>query len=522
MSRRAIVRRGSPTWHWRLILLVVAVTVNALLVAGPAGGVRQRAPLAQPALLAAAGAGDPGRVRLIVQKLANDERAVAAVRRLGGVVTGDLPIINAFTAELPAAAVAELATAAGIRWVSLDAPIYDAGGPIKCGNCTDTVRLMDTYVRAISADHVWKGAPPLQGQGVTVAVVDSGIAHHNDLKNKGSGQSDSRVLAYVNFSSDTGASTFDEFGHGTHIAGIIGGNGSRSNGARSGVAPRVNLVSVKVTDDRGAGSTSDVVRGLQWVLTNKDRYNIRVVNISLNSSVAEAYHNSPLDAALEILWFNRIVVVVSAGNNGPESGILFPPANDPFVITVGATDDRGTQQIGDDVLASFSAYGRTESNVAKPDLVAPGTNIVSLLNSRTGDLARAHSSHIVNPYYFRMSGTSMAAAVASGAAALLLQAQPQLTPDQVKYRLTSTARPFGGPEAGAGYLNIAHAVAGKSTGSANTGLPVSRLLQTGANPVIGPNVNWTSVNWTSVNWTSVNWTSVNWTSVNWTSDYWGD
>ena len=159
-------------------------------------------------------------------------------------------------------------------------------------------------------------------------------------------------------------------GHGTHVAGIIGGDGYLSDGAYMGVAPAINLVDVKVLNDAGMGYLSDVVAGLQWVLENKATYNIRVVNLSLNSSVAESYNQSPLDAALEILWFNGVVVVVSAGNNGNNSsstrGVLLPPANDPFLISVGAADDRGTTTLIDDKLANFSAYGTTAGQV-KPD-----------------------------------------------------------------------------------------------------------------------------------------------------------
>jgi serine protease AprX len=156
----------------------------------------------------------------------------------------------------------------------------------------------------------------------------------------------------------------------------------------------VNLVNVKITDDYGAGRISDVVAGLQWIYQNRTKYNIRVVNLSLNSSVAEPYHVSPLNAAVEILWFNGIVVVVSAGNNGTSNGgVLYPPANDPFVITVGATKDNGTTQLGDDVIASYSAYGTTAEGFAKPDLVAPGHKIVSLMGKPDAVLAQQYPHH---------------------------------------------------------------------------------------------------------------------------------
>ena len=213
-------------------------------------------------------------------------------------------------------------------------------------------------VGAVRADQLWNTR---QGQGVTVAVVDSGIANHPDLQG--------RILA--NNNQTASPTTGDIYGHGTHVAGIIGGTGNRM-----GIAPRVNLINVKVSDDNGMSYASDLVDGLQWINDNRAAYNIKVVNISMNSAIAESYLTSPLCAAVEILWFNGITVVVSAGNNGG-SGPVLPPANDPFVITVGAADDMGTASLSDDVVASFSAYGTTEDGFAKPDLIAPGRNILS-------------------------------------------------------------------------------------------------------------------------------------------------
>ena len=388
----------------------------------------------------------------------------------------------------------------------------------------DTTNLASTYVQAIGADQLWNVSPYLQGQDITVAVVDSGIARHPDLDDT---TNNSRILRKVFFSQSTEYIPDDYYGHGTHVAGTIAGNGAESNGTFVGVAPRANLVDIQVMDDQGMGTMSSVVNGLQWVLENKDVYNIRVVNLSLNSSVAESYHVSPLDAAVEILWFNQIVVVVSAGNNGAgdDNGVLYPPANDPFVITVGAADDRGTPDVQDDVLAPFSAFGTTEAGFSKPEIVAPGTNIISLLASDDSNLALEHPDHRVDPpydsLYFRMSGTSMASAVAAGAVALLLQDEPELTPDQVKYRLMATARPFNYGN-GAGYLDIAAAVWGTTTQSANTGIPASQLLWTGPGSPTWDGDTWDSVNWNSVNWNSVNWDSANWNSVNWNSVNWSD
>ena len=401
----------------------------------------------------------------------------------------------------------------------------ELGGWSTCVDCINTSILGGAYAQSIRATNLWNGTPRLQGQGVTVAVIDSGIAPHFDSQN---GLLSDRVLARVNFVSGT-TSVDDTNGHGSHIAGTIAGNGARSGGKYVGIAPNANLVDVRVTDDQGRGSMSDVVAGIQWVYQNRNAYNIRVANLSLNSTVAESYHTSPLNAALEILWFNGVTVVVSSGNNGSSaSGVIYPPANDPFVITVGATDDRGTVAITDDLMPSFSAYGNTVDGFAKPDLVAPGRNIVSLLASDDSNLVLAHPNNGVaasnGANYFRMSGTSMASAVAAGAVALLLQDEPNLTPDQVKYRLKATANKswsgYTAQKAGAGYLDIAAAVNGTTTLSANTNIAASQLLWTGTQPIVWGSVSWNSVSWNSVSWNSVSWNSVSWNSVSWNSVSW--
>jgi serine protease AprX len=394
-------------------------------------------------------------------------------------------------------------------------PSVESDAPIA------TAQLRNTYNFAVRAPEVWNEAPYLQGQGVTVAVVDSGVARTRDIGR--------RLIASINFNRASHTST-DRYGHGTFLAGIIAGDGSDSAGERIGIAPKANILNVRISDDQGMSKESDVVAALQWLHENRRHYNVRVVNLSFNATVAQSYHTSPLAAAAEILWFNGVVVVVSAGNNGQASpSALMPPANDPFVITVGASDDQGTHDISDDTITNYSAYGVTPEGYSKPELVAPGTDIVAPLpHNRQLTISRLRPENRENNHYFRMSGTSMAAPMVSGAAAILLQDEPQLTPDQVKFRLMETAAradrwPGYDPErAGAGYLDIYGAVHGTSTASANTGLPASQLLWTGADPVNWGSVNWGSVNWGSVNWGSVNWGSVNWGSVNWGSDYWDE
>jgi serine protease AprX len=327
-----------------------------------------------------------------------------------------------------------------------------------------------------------------------------------------------RQVMDVRFNNDYNQSASDGYGHGTHVASVIGGDGSESGGKYIGVAPMVNLINVKVSNDDGSARMTDVILGLQWVLENKTKYNIRVVNLSLNSTVAESYHTNPLDAAVEILWFNKIVVVASAGNSG--NGAIYPPANDPFIITVGAVDDKGTKSVSDDVMASFSAYATTVDGINKPDIVAPGKNIVARIVNMNMGLAKDHPANKVGNEYFRMSGTSVSAPMVSGAVALLLQDEPNLTPDQVKYRIMATANKkwagYDASKAGAGYLDVVAAIDGTTSQSANTGILPSQLLSTGANPIT-----FGSVGWNSVGWNSVGWNSVGWNSVGWNSDYWG-
>lgn len=406
--------------------------------------------------------------------------------------------------------------AQGVEGAQSGAEAVQAAAAINLSN------LASPYIRSIGADLVWNGTPNIQGDGVTVAIVDSGVtANSNDLR---TGASTSRIKATVQIGAVSGI-VDDYYGHGSQVAGVIAGNGALSNGAYFGVAPNANLIDVKVTNDQGAGSTSDVIAGLQWIFTNRDTYNIKVVNLSLNSTIAESYHTSALNAAVEVLWFNKITVVVSAGNAGADK--LFPPANDPFVITVGAMDDRGTTTISDDALASYSAFGVTSDGFVKPDLVAPGHKIVGLLASDDTNLVQNYPDYKVTAAtgarYFKMSGTSVASAVVAGAVALLLQDEPTLTPDQVKYRLMATATPLGGSQncaTGAGYLNIYAAVNGTTTQSANTNLAASQLLWSGADPVAWNSVSWNSVSWNSVSWNSVSWNSVSWNSVSRNSVSW--
>ncbi len=483
-----------------------------LCLFGPVRGVADPAETkAHPLLLQMAAEEPEQKVAVIVQKLAREADYTALVAQLGGEITKDLHIINAFAAELPAEAALKLARNDGVRWVSLDAAVERSGKPAPA----PTYPTTNTYLDTLRVRDAWNLG--VNGSGIGVAVIDSGVSPIQDVTVKRS----------VSFNPNS-TNVTDTFGHGTHVAGIIAGNGALSSGKFQGVAPGVTLVSLKVSDDAGMAYESDVVAAIQWVYDNKATYNFRVVNVSLNSTVEQSYHTSPLAAACEILWFNGVVVVVSSGNADDRWNYAnTAPANDPFVITVGAADEKATPNYSDDAIAPYTAWTVTADFHLKPDIFAPGTYIISTLSGHSSwdDIA---PDRVVDGNYFRLSGTSMAAPMVTGAVALLLQDEPNLTPDQVKYRLLkatnralthyhkATRTTFSFP-----YLDVYATVTGTTTSSANTGQNASMLLWSGTDPVTWSSVAWNSVAWNSVAWNSVAWNSVAWNSVAWNSMYWG-
>jgi serine protease AprX len=318
---------------------------------------------------------------------------------------------------------------------------------------------LDITTQSVNANLVWPSG--YDGTGVGVAVIDSGVTPKADLL--AADGVHSRVVYSQSFVA--GLDATDQYGHGTHVAGIIGASGKASSGAAftrifKGVAPNVNLVDLRVLDANGSGNESDVISAIEQAVALKNTYNIRVMNLSLGHQVYESYTLDPLCQAAEAAWKAGIVVVTAAGNYGRDNswgthgyGTIVSPGNDPYVITVGAMNSHGTPFITDDSVASYSSKGPTlVDHIVKPDLVAPGNGVVSLLASPNCTLATNFPRTLIldNYYqvgtpgtsqdYFRLSGTSMATPVVSGAAALMLQKTPGLTPDQVKARLMKTAR----------------------------------------------------------------------------------
>jgi subtilisin family serine protease len=318
----------------------------------------------------------------------------------------------------------------------------------------------------------------LTGAGVGVAILDSGVSSwHDDLTTGGLDKlfpyGDQRVAKFVDFVG-TGTTPYDDNGHGTHVAGIIGGNGYDSRGQKAGIAPKASLISLKVLDGNGQGTISNIIAALNWIVANAQTYNIRVVNMSVGAHVNESYLTDPLTLATKQLTDRGITVVAAAGNLGKNSagqeqyGGITAPGNAPWVLTVGATSTMGTLTRSDDTMADYSSRGPTRKDyLAKPDLVAPGTGTISLATPGSLFYLTKPSALLSGSFplgslpYLSLSGTSMAAPVVSGTIALMLQANPNLTPNLIKAILQYTAQVYPGYkplEEGAGFLNTYGAV----------------------------------------------------------------
>jgi serine protease AprX len=355
------------------------------------------------------------------------------VNLLGGVVNQVFSLINAVAGTMAAGDVVALSDEAAVSYISLDRTLLGA---------------LDYSTAGVNAPVAWSSG--WDGSGVGVAVIDSGIYSHPDLL---SAQGRSRVIYRKSF---IGGLQNDDFGHGTHVAGIIAGTGASSNVPGSshllrGIAPNANLLDLRVLDQNGSSSDSAVIAAIEDAVKLKTTYNVRVINLSLGRPIYEGCAIDPLCEAAEAAWSNGIVVVVAAGNLGRNGyATVLSPGNSPHSITVGAMKTLETYTRNDDLIASYSSKGPTYIDMTvKPDVVAPGNLVVSLL-APGSTLAEAFPQNVVGPSYYssssagipqymRLSGTSMATPVVSGTVALMIQKDPSLTPDTVKARLMKTA-----------------------------------------------------------------------------------
>jgi serine protease AprX len=487
-----------------------------------------------------------------------------AIRAAGGSQSRELTNLDTVVATLTEAGATSVRGAAGVRSVVPDSQVqlsstsYDASADSNSMfNTTYVVGARDPWTR-------------YTGQGIDIALLDSGVAPVAGLDAPG------KVIHGPDLSFDSQnpkLRRIDTYGHGTHMAGIIAGrDASWTRGAASedgtsfaGVAPGARIISVKLADASGATDVSQVLAGIDWVVqhAHDPGINIRVVNVSFGATSSQSYLIDPVAHAAEVAWRKGLVVVAAAGNSGTEAGRLANPAQDPYVIAVGAVDANGTRDAGDDTVPSYTARG---DGVRNPDVVAPGAHIQSLrvpgslVDERYGD-----GPGSINQRFLRGSGTSQAAAVVSGAAALLLEQRPSLTPDQVKGLLKTTARsvPSTDPQAvGSGLVNIKKAQVAAtpdavqqwpmSTGNgpleaARGGqhLVLNNVALNGERDIFGVPFDstahalaaetasawqkgtwngraWSGATWSDSTWADTVWMSPTWAGVPWTGDGWGD
>ncbi|MFZ5354054.1 MAG: S8 family peptidase [Bacillota bacterium] len=323
----------------------------------------------------------------------------------------DLSSINSFSAKVNAKTLEKLVKDNNVRKVWYD----------------DVVKaVLDIASPAVKAPVAWNSS--ITGKGIGIAVIDTGIYPHDDLSG--------RIIAFKDLVNKK-AKPYDDNGHGTHVAGDIASDGSQYKGT----APAAYVIGVKVLNKLGSGRLSTVIDGIQWCIENKNKYFIRVINLSLGSPASVSYADDPVCQAAEAAWNSGIVVCAAAGNEGPEKNTIASPGIHPSIITVGAMDDNNSLDFDRYEVASFSSRGPTVDGLVKPDLLSPGTNIISLRSPKS-TLDKQNKGSRVGAKYASLSGTSMAAPVCSGIVALMLEANGRLTPDSIKEILKSTSRPI--------------------------------------------------------------------------------
>jgi serine protease AprX len=506
------------------LMLCIAVVLGAPIAAGAERSSHQHSTSSQaylsPGLLDAAQAHPNATFDVIVQGARGETSAavasdVASARQAdpgrGAGLRKRFRAISGVAAELTGEQIVELARRPDIRAITSDAPVVLSG-------YTSTQRW--PYVAGFHG--VWN--QPVAAKAPAIAVVDSGIqADRSDFGG--------RVVTQVNLTSIQPNSAGDGRGHGTFVAAIAAGE----KAGRAGGSPKSKIVSIDVMDDRGMAMTRDVIAAADWILANKDLYNIRVANFSLHSASPASVFFDPLDRAVEKLWFNGVVVVAAAGNYGVAGSagdVLYAPGNDPFVITVGAADVNRSVRTSDDFAAPWSVWGHTLDGFAKPELAAPGRYMVAAVPSSATLMIERPAS--VRPYStMELSGTSFAAPVVAAAAAQVLARHPEWTPDQVKGALMVSAKDT--PAATLGSLGVGMVDATRAAAVVGPPDPNAALNQfvgpagDGSGPIFDAaswanvaqsDASWASASWASASWASASWASASWASASWASASW--
>jgi serine protease AprX len=422
-------------------------------------------------------------------------------------LTGRFQSITGVAATLTGEQVLDLARDGAIQSITRDVPMvasgYDANNWIQETGVLSALRTTSKTT----------------GRQPTIAIVDSGIQLRREF-----GQ---RVVGQVSMTQLSPNSSGDGRGHGTFVAGVA---------AASALGAR--LVAIDVIDDNGKAMTSDVIAAADWILQNKDRYGIRVANFSLHAVRPSSFRTDPLDRAVERLWLGGVVVIASAGNyrsgSGP-SGVPFAPANDPFVITVGASDLGSSPGGADDFNAPWSAFGRTPDGFLKPELTAPGRNLIGPVPPDS-TMAMEHPERVVGSSYMRMSGTSFSAPIVAGAAAQVLALHPNWTPDEVKGALMASARLAGLAEeqsVGTGQIDLRAALRVGQPPNPNRSLlrfliddpaggPIPVFDAASWDSAAKSDVSWDSASWSDVSWSDASWADASWSDASWSDASWAD
>src|SRR5512133_804238 len=505
-----------------LLMAALVLGIPLAASAGDNGGRHGSDPTwVAPGMLAQAGQHPNAKINVIVT--ADDPDLLGKVKGFGH-LNRNLRLIDGVALDMPASKLKLLASVDGLS-ITPDAPTHSTG----------SFSSKQLWVPNTGIDKLWN-APVSSGStktqsdlaAPTIAVVDSGV---DTSKAADFG---ARVVQQVNLTTLPGNSPGDGRGHGTCVAGIAAGQAA----GYAGASPRSNIVSLDVMDDTGTARTSDVIAAAQWILANKDKFNIRVANFSLHASNSSSFTHDPLDKAVEKLWFSGVTVVAAVGNygvpNGP-SGVPYAPGNDPFVITVGAADMDGNPNPINDTAPFWSAYGYTNDGFQKPEVAADGRYVVGPI-PMASTLASQKASNIFSPGYIQLSGTSFAAPIVAGIAAQIIARNPSWGPDQIKGALMATARPT--PSAIPGSLGLGEVNAVKSVTATNVPNPNKALDQFltadpagGSVPVFNA-VSWSdtakaSVSWDAVSWSDVSWgdsalAAVSWADISWSDVSWAD
>jgi serine protease AprX len=431
----------------------------------------------------------------IVQATSADA-AESAVMKVGGRVTAILKIINAVGAELSEDQIECLRAEAERIRIFVDGSLEVSGrkhGVPKMKRSRDSgeqpvsnsAPVAEThYPTLIGADDLHKRGNT--GKGVTIAVLDTGL--WKSLTTEFNADGRPRILAQYDATTSNGNNNdLDDWnGHGTHITSIMMSSGRSEAGGYQGIAPNARVVAVRAFEPDGSGTYLNVIKALDWIVSNRKKYRIRILNLSFGAPAASHYWDDPVNQAVMAAWQSGIIVVVAAGNGGPGAMTVGVPGNVPYVITVGAMTDNFTpEDRTDDRLATFSAAGPTFEGFVKPDLLAPGGHMLGQMPPYAW-LPLEHPEFVqqINDY-FTMSGTSQATAVVSGVLALMLQAEPKLKPDDAKCRVIASARAavlndgthaYSIFQQGAGMVDAVAAVNESVAGCANRDLNIKKDL----------------------------------------------